>query len=68
MVGLGARHIDVGQSPDEHVVLAEPDANEFCIIEPSNSFYDGRGRLGSITHDGQNRCDSIGPTSWSKTS
>ena len=32
---LGARHIDVGQLPEEgHVVLADPDGNEFCVIGP----------------------------------
>jgi catechol 2,3-dioxygenase-like lactoylglutathione lyase family enzyme len=53
LVELGARHIDVGQRPDEgHVVLADPEGNEFCIIEPGNSFLAGCGRLGSITCDG----------------
>jgi catechol 2,3-dioxygenase-like lactoylglutathione lyase family enzyme len=53
MVELGARHIDVGQGPDDpHVVLADPEGNEFCIIEPENSFLAGCGRLGSITCDG----------------
>ena len=33
---LGARHIDVGQRPEEgHIVLADPEGNEFCVIEPS---------------------------------
>ena len=28
---LGARHLDVGQGPEaEHVVLADPEGNEFC--------------------------------------
>jgi hypothetical protein len=37
LVEIGARHIDIGQSPDEgHVVLADPEGNEFCIIEPDN--------------------------------
>jgi predicted enzyme related to lactoylglutathione lyase len=49
----GARHIDVGQGPaDKHVVLADPEGNEFCIIEPENSFLAGCERLGSITCDG----------------
>jgi catechol 2,3-dioxygenase-like lactoylglutathione lyase family enzyme len=49
----GARHVDVGQRPDEpHVVLADPEDNEFCVIEPGNSFLAGCGRLGSITCDG----------------
>ena len=31
-LGLGGRHIDLGQRPDEgHVVLADPDGNEFCL-------------------------------------
>jgi predicted enzyme related to lactoylglutathione lyase len=53
LVELGARHVDVGQGPDEpHVVLADPEGNEFCIIEPGNSFLAGCDRLGSITCDG----------------
>jgi hypothetical protein len=31
---LGARHIDVGQRPEEgHVVLADPDGHEFCVLK-----------------------------------
>ena len=53
LIELGARHIDVGQGPDdEHVVLADPEGNEFCVIEPGNAFLAGCGRLGSITCDG----------------
>jgi catechol 2,3-dioxygenase-like lactoylglutathione lyase family enzyme len=53
LIELGARHIDVGQSAeDAHVVLADPEGNEFCIIEPTNNFLAGCGRLGSITSDG----------------
>lgn len=53
LVGLGARHVDVGQRPDEgHVVLADPEGNELCIIEPENKFLAGCGRLGSITCNG----------------
>jgi predicted enzyme related to lactoylglutathione lyase len=53
LVELGARHIDIGQSPDEgHVVLADPEGNEFCVIEPDNSFLADCGRFGSITCDG----------------
>jgi hypothetical protein len=53
LVALGARHIDVGQGPnDRHVVLADPEGNELCIIEPGNKFLAGCGRLGSITCDG----------------
>jgi predicted enzyme related to lactoylglutathione lyase len=53
LLQLGAHHIDIGQRPDErHVVLADPEGNEFCLIEPENKFLAGRGRLGSITCDG----------------
>lgn len=53
LVELGARRVDVGQRPDEpHVVLADPEGNEFCVVEPGNSFLAGCGRLGSITCDG----------------
>ena len=53
LVELGARHIDVGQSAeDSHVVLADPEGNEFCLIEPTNNFLATCGRLGSITCDG----------------
>ena len=53
LVELGARHIDIGQGPDaEHVVLADPEGNEFCVIEPDNSFLADCGRFGSITCDG----------------
>ena len=53
LVELGARRIDIGQRADEgHVVLADPEGNEFCIIEPGNKFLAGCGRFGSITCDG----------------
>jgi predicted enzyme related to lactoylglutathione lyase len=50
---LGARHIDVGQLPEErHVVLADPEGNEFCVIEPGNNFLAGCGFLGELACDG----------------
>lgn len=53
LVELGGRHIDIGQGPDEgHVVLADPEGNEFCVIDPDNTFLSDCGRLGSITCDG----------------
>jgi hypothetical protein len=49
----GAHHVDVGQRPDEpHVVLADPEGNELCVIEPGNSFLAGCGRLGALSCDG----------------
>ena len=49
----GAAHLDVGQLPEEgHVVLADPEGNEFCVIEPASSFLAGCGRLGELACDG----------------
>ena len=50
---LGARHIDVGQRPEEgHVVLADPEGNEFCVIEPGNNFLADCGFVGALACDG----------------
>ena len=53
LVELGGRHIDIGQRPEEdHVVLADPEGNELCVIEPGNRFLADCGRLGAINCDG----------------
>jgi hypothetical protein len=50
---LGGRHIDVGQRPEEeHVVLADPEGNEFCVIEPGNKFLADCGLVGALACDG----------------
>jgi catechol 2,3-dioxygenase-like lactoylglutathione lyase family enzyme len=50
---LGGRHIDVGQRPEEgHVVLADPEGNEFCVIEPGNNFLADCGFVGALACDG----------------
>ncbi len=50
---LGARHIDVGQRLEEgHVVLADPEGNEFCVIEPGNNFLADCGFIGALSCDG----------------
>ncbi|MFC6016990.1 VOC family protein [Plantactinospora solaniradicis] len=52
-LGLGAGHLDVGQRPEEgHIVLADPEGNEFCVIEPGNAFLAGCGFLGELSCDG----------------
>ena len=52
-LGLGARHFDVGQRPEEaHVVLADPEDNEYCVIEPGNSFLADCGFIGALACDG----------------
>ncbi|WP_157253668.1 VOC family protein [Nonomuraea typhae] len=50
---LGGQHIDIGQRPEEgHVVLADPEGNEFCVIEPGNNFLAECGFLGALSCDG----------------
>ena len=54
LLALGARHIDIGQRPDEdHVVLADPEGNELCVIGPNNQFLADCPRLGAINCDGR---------------
>jgi catechol 2,3-dioxygenase-like lactoylglutathione lyase family enzyme len=56
LVELGGRHIDIGQRAEEgHVVLADPEGNELCIIGPGNKFLANTGRLGAINADGTHR-------------
>src|SRR3954470_190563 len=51
-VRLGGAHLDVGQRPEEgHVVLADPEGNELCVIEPGNSFLADCGFLGELACD-----------------
>ena len=50
---LGGRHIDIGQLPEEeHVVLADPEGNEFCVIEPGNNFLADCPFIGALSSDG----------------
>jgi predicted enzyme related to lactoylglutathione lyase len=50
---LGGRHLDIGQGPDvDHVVMSDPEGNEFCIIEPGNSFLADTGVIGALSSDG----------------
>jgi catechol 2,3-dioxygenase-like lactoylglutathione lyase family enzyme len=50
---LGGRHLDVGQLPEEdHVVLADPEGNEFCVIEAGNNFLADTAFIGALSSDG----------------
>ena len=33
LLGLGARRIDIGQGEQTWVVLADPEGNEFCVLQ-----------------------------------
>lgn len=52
-IRLGGHHVDVGQRGDEgHVVLGDPEDNEFCVIESGNAFLANTARIGGIAGDG----------------
>ncbi len=54
VLGLGGRHLDVGQLPDDgHIVLADLEGNALCVIEPGNNFLTGTGHLGEVACDGR---------------
>jgi predicted enzyme related to lactoylglutathione lyase len=62
-LALGGRHIDIGQLPEEgHVVLADPEGNEFCVIEPGNNFLADCGFVGALASDGSQEVGYF----WSK--
>jgi predicted enzyme related to lactoylglutathione lyase len=47
---LGARRVDVGQGAVPWVVLADPEGNEFCVLEPREQYAD-TGAVASILVD-----------------
>ncbi|MDG4798123.1 VOC family protein [Micromonospora sp. WMMD1082] len=50
---LGGDHLDIGQRPEEgHIVLADPEGNAFCVIEPGNAYLAGCGFFGEVACDG----------------
>jgi catechol 2,3-dioxygenase-like lactoylglutathione lyase family enzyme/predicted enzyme related to lactoylglutathione lyase len=70
-LALGAQHIDIGQGPpDTHVVLADPEGNEFCVIEPGNNFLAECGFIGALAGNGSQQAgyfwrDALGwPLVW----
>ena len=34
LIGLGASRVDIGQGDVSWVVLADPEGNEFCVLQP----------------------------------
>lgn len=49
-LALGARHLDLGQGEVPWTVLADPEGNEFCVLEPRDQ-YTGTGALAAIVVD-----------------
>jgi len=52
VLGLGGRHLDIGQGDVDHVVMADPEGNELCVIEPGNGFLADTGTIGALSSDG----------------
>lgn len=50
LVARGATRADIGQTETRWAVLADPEGNEFCVLEPRDE-YRGIGRLAGITID-----------------
>jgi len=50
LIAAGATQVDVGQGEAPWVVLADPEANELCVLE-ERDHYRGRGPLASIVVD-----------------
>lgn len=52
-VASGATPLDLGRLPGEtHVVLADPEGNELCVIAPDNAYLAGCGLLGEVAGEG----------------
>ncbi|WP_431967933.1 VOC family protein [Nocardia sp. bgisy134] len=47
---LGARHVDIGQGGTPWAVLADPEGNEFCVLEPREQYVD-TGAVAAIVMD-----------------
>ena len=50
LLGLGARHLDIGQGEVPWVVLADPEGNPFCVMEDRPE-YAGTGPVAAIPVD-----------------
>jgi hypothetical protein len=50
LLAVGATDVDIGQSDVPWVVLADPEGNEFCVLEPRERHI-GRGPIASIVID-----------------
>ena len=50
LLGLGATRAGIGQGEVPWVVLADPEGNEFCVLEP-RPVYDGTGPVAAVVAD-----------------
>ena len=50
---LGGRHLDIGQGPTWTTwCMADPEGNEFCVIEAGNNFLADTASIGALSRDG----------------
>jgi predicted enzyme related to lactoylglutathione lyase/catechol 2,3-dioxygenase-like lactoylglutathione lyase family enzyme len=52
LLELGGTRLHWEGPEDDHIVLADPEGNELCIIGPGNNFLANTGRIGAINCDG----------------
>ncbi len=52
LIDLGASEIDIGQGEVPWAVMADPEGNEYCVLEPGNHFVTDASRVGSLTCQG----------------
>ncbi|MEV6069350.1 VOC family protein [Nocardia sp. NPDC052001] len=52
-LSLGARRLDIGQGTVPWAVLADPEGNEFCVLEPREHYVD-TGAVAAIVMDTEN--------------
>jgi predicted enzyme related to lactoylglutathione lyase len=50
LVALGATHVDIGQRDVPWIVLADPEGNELCVLEPRERYL-GAGPLAAVVID-----------------
>jgi len=50
LTGLGGKRADIGQADVPWVVMADPEGNEFCVLEPRDE-YSGTGPVAAICTD-----------------
>jgi hypothetical protein len=50
LTGLGARPVDIGQGAVPWVVLADPEGNELCVLDPRDA-YEGTGPIAAVVVD-----------------
>ena len=64
LLGLGARHLDVGQGDVPWVVLADPEGNPCCVMAEDGGVYADTGPLGALLLDSADPVRDAAFWSW----